>query len=133
MSDRESQIKELIALAEQALRTAQITLDAGDFRATVNRAYYAIFYSASAVLLTQGQERRRHAGVISAFREYMIKTGLIEAEYSHIYGESLVIRENADYAVEIPIDSDMAETALQQARRFVQRMIRHLSETGLLT
>ena len=55
---------------------------------------------------------------------------MIEAEYSTIYGETLVVREDADYAVEIPVDRDMAETALDQARRFVRRMSGYLIEKG---
>jgi uncharacterized protein (UPF0332 family) len=42
----------------------------------------------------------------------------------------LVIRQDADYAIEIPVDFDMAETALRQARRFVRRMGDYLIEKG---
>ena len=130
MRARISRIGQLMVLAEQALSTAHVNLDTGDFRATVNRAYYATFYAASAILLTIGLERRRHSGVISAFREHFVKPGLIEVEYSSFYGEAMVIREDADYAVEIPIDLDMAEMALSQARRFVGRMREYLVEQG---
>ena len=58
MRARISRIEQLMVLAEQALSTAQVNLDTGDFRATVNRAYYATFYAASAILLTKGLERR---------------------------------------------------------------------------
>jgi uncharacterized protein (UPF0332 family) len=128
MDARTVRIRQLMTLAEQALNTAQVNLDVGDFRATVNRAYYAIFYAASAMLLTKGLERRKHSGVISAFREHFVKPGLVEAEYSNVYGETLVIREDADYAVEILIDLDMSKTALRQARRFVGRMHEYLVE-----
>ena len=66
MDAKTARIRQLMAMAEQACNTAQVNLDAGDFRATVNRAYYAVFYAASAVLLTKGIERRRHSGVIGA-------------------------------------------------------------------
>jgi uncharacterized protein (UPF0332 family) len=125
-----SRIKQFISLSERALVTAQDNLDSGDFRATVNRAYYAVFYAASAMLLSEGVERRRHAGIISAFREHFVKTGLVETEYSNIYGEVLVGREDADYAIEIPVDLDMAEMMLRQARRFVRRMLEYLAQRG---
>jgi uncharacterized protein (UPF0332 family) len=117
-------------LADQALVTAQANLDSEDYRAAANRAYYAIFYAASAVLLTLGVERRRHSGVISAFREHFVRPGLIEAEYSGIYGESLAVREDADYAVEIVVGLDTVESGLRQARRFVQRMHEYLDTSG---
>ncbi|NJN98132.1 MAG: HEPN domain-containing protein [Anaerolineales bacterium] len=125
-------IKQLMELAEQALHTAQVNFEVGDFRATVNRAYYAIFYAANAMLLTIGEERRKHSGVISAFRSHFIKSGPIESEYSNIYGETLTIREDADYAIEIPIFADAAELSLNQARRFVQRISEYLREKGFL-
>ncbi len=125
-------IKQLMELAEQALHTAQVNFEVGDFRATVNRAYYAIFYAANAMLLTIGEERRKHSGVISAFRSHFIKSGLIESEYSNIYGETLTIREDADYAIEIPIFADAAGLSLNQARRFVQRISEYLREKGFL-
>ncbi len=130
MGDEAFRIKQFITLAEQALKTARMNLETGDFRAAVNRAYYAIFYAASAILLTQGVERRKHSGVISAFREQFVKAGLIEAEYSHIYGETLVAREDADYALEIPVESGMAEIALRQADSFVRRIRKYLIGKG---
>ena len=89
MDANTARIGQLMAMAEQACSTAQVNLDAGDFRAAVNRAYYAVFYAASAMLLTKGLERRRHSGVIGAFREHFVKDGLIEPQYSNIYGETL--------------------------------------------
>ena len=119
-----------MALAEQALGTAHVNFETGHFRATVNCAYYATFFAASAILLTRELERRRHSGVISGFREHFVKPGLVEVKYSSFYGEAMVIREDADYAVEIPIDLDTAEMALNQARRFVGRMHEYLVEQG---
>jgi uncharacterized protein (UPF0332 family) len=127
-----SRIEQLISLAEQALDTAQSNLSSGDLRATVNRAYYAVFYAASAMLLTKTIEQRRHSGVISAFREHFVKAGLVEPEYSSAYGEALAAREDADYAVEIPVDLDMAETVLYQAHSFVQRMRTYLNQKGFI-
>ncbi|MBI1882548.1 MAG: HEPN domain-containing protein [Chloroflexi bacterium] len=132
MSASVPRIKQLITLAEQALTTAQVNFETGDFRATVNRTYYAIFYAASAMLLTLGLERRKHSGVISAFRKHLVKSGLIEAEYSNIYGETLIAREDADYTIEVSVASETAELVLDQARRFVQRMREYLVEKGFL-
>jgi uncharacterized protein (UPF0332 family) len=51
----------------------------------VNRAYYAIFYAANALLATQGLSRSKHSGVIAAFRQHFVKPGQIEDEYGLIY------------------------------------------------
>jgi uncharacterized protein (UPF0332 family) len=131
MSKSASRITRYMKLADQALATAQTNLDSDDYRAAANRAYYAVFYAASAILLTRGIERRRHSGVIGAFREHFVRTGIIEPEFSGIYGESLVVREDADYSIELPVGLDTVESGMRQASRFVQRIHAYLTEIGL--
>jgi uncharacterized protein (UPF0332 family) len=48
----------------------------------VNRAYYAIFYAANAMLATKGLERSKHSGVIATFRQHFVKTGMVEPDSS---------------------------------------------------
>jgi uncharacterized protein (UPF0332 family) len=57
----------LIRKAEESLRAAQFLLqqEFNDFAAS--RAYYTMFYVASALLLSKGLSFSSHAGVISAF------------------------------------------------------------------
>lgn len=70
--------------AHVMLEVAALNLSEDFYGSAVNRAYYAIFYAANALLVTQGLARSKHSGVIAAFRERFVKTGLIEAEYSDI-------------------------------------------------
>ncbi len=62
--------------AHQAPNTARNNLQEGDFAASVNRSYYAMFYAANALLATKGISRSKHSGVIAAFREQFIKSGI---------------------------------------------------------
>ena len=71
--------------ASDALATARDNLAHGHWRGAVNRAYYAVFHAASAALLWLDIERARHAGVQAAFGEFLIKSGVIEAEFGRIY------------------------------------------------
>jgi uncharacterized protein (UPF0332 family) len=71
--------------ARQALESAASSLEHGFYATAINRAYYAIFYAASGLLLTKGISRSKHAGIISAFREHFVKSGLIEVEYSDLW------------------------------------------------
>jgi uncharacterized protein len=73
------QVAKYLARARQALSAGELSLAHGDYITAINRAYYAIFYSANALLSTKGLERSKHSGVIAAFRQHFIKTGLIEA------------------------------------------------------
>lgn len=41
-----------------------------------NRSYYAIFHAARVVLALDGQDYKKHSGVISNFQKNYIKTGI---------------------------------------------------------
>ena len=57
--------------------------------------------------------------MISAFRQYFVKPGHIESEYSLIYGRVMADRHSGDYDVEFTVGSERAQTDLEDARRFV--------------
>lgn len=61
-------VKGYLARARRVLRTGRLALEDGDPVSAVNRAYYAMFYAANALLATKGMERSRHSGLIAAFR-----------------------------------------------------------------
>ncbi len=119
--------------AREDLETAQENITHGHFRAAVNRAYYAMFYVASAALFSQSVQRTRHAGVESAFSQFLVKPGHIEPEFSRLYQQARRHREEADYADEPNvIDETTAKQTLANAERFVDRIERFLHETNVL-
>ncbi len=42
----------------------------------INRAYYALFYAVSALLLEEGRRFSKHSGVRAAFNRDLVKPGL---------------------------------------------------------
>lgn len=118
--------------ARQMLVVAAYNLDNGFYASAVNRAYYAIFYAANATLSTLGLSRSKHSGVISVFRERFIKSGLIEAEYSDIYGKVMDDRHLGDYEIKVTVTPAEAEKDLEDARRFVSRVEMYLQGEGWL-
>ena len=97
----------------------------------MNRAYYAMFYAANALLATRGLERSKHSGVIAAFREQFVKTGIISAVFSRYFGEALDERHTADYELE-PIDLQTAGRNLQHAVEFVDDIEAYLRRNGVI-
>jgi uncharacterized protein (UPF0332 family) len=114
--------------AYRMLEVATHNLSGGFYGSAINRAYYAIFYAACALLTTQSATRSKHSGVVAAFRRLFVKPGFIEAEYSEIYGRVMDDRHISDYDIEMPIEPDRAQRDLEDARRFVQRVERYLRE-----
>jgi uncharacterized protein (UPF0332 family) len=79
--------------SHEDIDTARLLLANGKHKVALTRAYYAIFYAASAMLFSEGIKRSKHSGVQSAFRQSFIRSGIIEAEYSDIYGAVRDARE----------------------------------------
>ena len=91
------QVSLYVTHAREMLQVAQANFENSFYGSAINRAYYAIFYAASALLLLQGESQSKHSGVISMFRKLFVKTGLIETEYSDIYGAVMDARLDSDY------------------------------------
>ncbi len=118
--------------AQEALRSAQFNLEAGFSGVAINRAYYAFFYAATALLLTLDLTRNKHAGVLAAFREHFVKAGLFLTEDSHAYGEAFESRNVTDYETLGRADHAQARQVVENAARFLERCQTYLSGKGYL-
>jgi uncharacterized protein (UPF0332 family) len=118
--------------ADKALNVAQLNLDNDFYAAAINRAYYAIFYAANALLATKKLARSKHSGVLSAFRQHFIKTGLLASELSEIYGQILDDRHEGDYEIITATSKEDAEFDVNQARHFVSVVRKWLKDGGWL-
>ena len=124
-----SQIKALIEKARRYLRSAELLTQDGDYDSAVSRAYYAMFYSAEAVLLTKEMTFTSHKAVISAFGQYFVKTGIFDKwmgrELSIMFGE----RQLGDYESNFSISEDNAHHSLETAQEFVNQVAIWLEKT----
>jgi uncharacterized protein len=126
-------IRQRLARAADDLETARLDLTAMKWRGASNRAYYTVFHVASAALLWQGQERKKHSAVEAAFGELLVKPGLIEPEYFRIYRDARTTREQQDYDfTSPPLAEEKAKQVVADAERFVSRIERYLREAGAL-
>ena len=113
--------------AQSMLKTAQLTLDAEDYMSSINRAYYAAFYAANALLATLGLQRSKHSAVRAVFHQRFIKPGLIEAEYGSLYDKLFERRMKSDYEIMQVYERDDAQSTLDAARTFVARVEQFLT------
>jgi uncharacterized protein (UPF0332 family) len=128
---KQAYIRVRLDKARSDLSNARNDLEHGFFRGAANRAYYAVFHTASAALLWLDVERARHSGVQSAFGERLIKSGIIEPEYSTLFVEARKIREEQDYDLEAaPLTLQDAAQIVDDAERFVNRIEQYLRQVG---
>ncbi|WP_423792463.1 HEPN domain-containing protein [Methanocaldococcus indicus] len=65
--DTKEEIQALMEIAEENLSASKILFENKLYRDAIARAYYAIFHSAKALLLTKNINPKKHAGVIKMF------------------------------------------------------------------
>ena len=118
--------------ARESLAVARLNLDNDFYAASVNRAYYAIFYAANALLSTRQLARSRHSGVLAAFRQHFVKSGEIPTELSEIYGQVMDDRHEADYELSDILSKEEAGEDLVGAKQFVDEVEGWLKKEGWL-
>jgi uncharacterized protein (UPF0332 family) len=112
-----------MAKAAQALSSARQLLAAGDSDGSCNRAYYAMFDAAQAALLlgrhaTVQTPPKTHRGLISAFGQQLVLTGLVASQLGSALNQVERLRLLADYTGD-PVGADDSAWAVDQAELFV--------------
>lgn len=94
--------------------------------AAINRAYFAVFYAASAVFVAEGRHFVKHAGLRSAVHRDLVKTGRLSPEVGREYDQLMEARHAADYAAAVKQTTERADAAIASAERLVEAMRRLL-------
>jgi uncharacterized protein (UPF0332 family) len=113
----------------EELAAARLLADKGFEAQAVSRAYFAAFYAAEAALLALGETRSKHAGVISAFGNLLVRRGRLDEEAGRLLRSLFERRNEADYApVEVPLEE--ADAAIRDADRVVGVVEEWLANQG---
>ena len=111
--------------AHALLRQARTELDAartleeGSFAAqAIVHAYYACFFPAEAALLVLGETRSKHAGVISAFGQLVVKAGGFDRSVASTLRKLFELRNKAVYDA-AEVDKETASAVIDEAQRFL--------------
>ncbi len=90
-------IKYRMSSAKEKLISAKLLLEAGMYRDSIGRSYYAIFSAIRAVLAVRQVDFSKHAGVIAYFQKEFIKTEIFDKKYSKYLQQAFQIRNSCDY------------------------------------
>jgi uncharacterized protein (UPF0332 family) len=121
-------------LIKHRLDQAQTALDDAKFlcegkrssQSIVNRAYYAMFYAALALLQKIGKVPSKHTGVISLFDTEFVIKGIFTKELSKDFHKLFEMRQVSDYKTADEITAEKAEDAIKRAGLFVESVIKYI-------
>jgi len=127
-SEKKALAKYRIERAHESLKDAQtLASEGGSAAGIVNRAYYAMFYAALALLATLGKETSKHRGVIAFFDEYFVKPGILPKEMSKFLHSAFDTRLAGDYE-DVSITMEQAHQVLESAIQFLKSTEEKLSK-----
>ncbi len=112
--------RKLLEKAQRAIQAAATLLQHGDVDFAAGRVYYAMFYTAEALLNEKGLRSRKHGGVHALFGERFAKTGLIDAKFHRFLLDAFDRRLQADYGFEVVISEEEVTGMIEQARDFLE-------------
>ncbi len=107
---------------EQSILAAKDLAAKGYHDFAASRAYYAVFYAATAALLNEGSEFSKHSGVIASIHQRFVKTGKLTKEQGKELNWLFEIRSVGDYGGTAHVTQIQAERAIQAAESFVSAM-----------
>ena len=109
-----------VEIAKERLHSSKILLEAGSYKDSIGRSYYAMFTAVRALLAVEGQDFSKHAGVIAYFQKEYVKTGKFDKKYSKYISQAFQIRNNTDYADFFLVSLQDAKEQYDRAEEFVK-------------
>lgn len=117
-----------IQSAKSDLKSAKILLDAEEYKAANNRAYYAIFHAINAVHALNEKAYKRHKDVVANFNKDYVKTEIFPREIGRKIGEAEEIRHASDYDDFYIASKEETERQVAVAAEFIQMVEKYCSE-----
>ena len=95
--ERHDLVNYRIEKAYKVLQEARDNAELKHWNLTGNRLYYAVFHMCQALLLSEGETIRRHAGMIHKIGLNFVTTGRLDAKYGRLISRLYELRQSGDY------------------------------------
>ncbi len=108
-----------LARADQSPEAARDLAASGYHDFAASRAYYAAFYAATAILLSEGLDFGKHSAVIAAIHQRFVKPGRLSKECGKDLNWLFEMRSIGDYGGPAHVSAPQSKRAIEAAERFV--------------
>lgn len=111
-----------IEKAEKIIEEAKILLNNNKIEGTINRSYYTIFTIARSLTILFGKDSKKHSGIIWVFDKYVIKTGILDKQFSKIIHSAFDLRSDTDYKDFAVVNLEDAKKQVENAKLFLEEI-----------
>ncbi len=116
-----------IEKAHECLKSAELLKNSGDYTSSANRSYYSIFHAMRAVMALDGEDRKKHSGVVSYFQENYIKSGIFDKEFSYIIKNAFQVRQESDYEDFCIISKEEVAEQIENAQKLLDSIKQYVN------
>lgn len=127
-NDRDILIQYRLSQAEETIAEVRKLIDADLLNVAVNRIYYGIFYSITALALKHEFQSSKHSQLMGWFNQNLVKPGHIDSKYGKILRDAYKNRSDGDYAPFIRFEKEDVEDMLSDMIDFIGEINSYLSK-----
>lgn len=85
--------------------------------------YYAVYYAATALLISNGYTTRTHSGMITQMNVHFVLQGKLNKADGRLINKLFDLRQEADYDDFIDADEDDIKEYMPQVKTLIEKII----------
>jgi uncharacterized protein (UPF0332 family) len=128
MNGNNDEIRATVERAQTSIKAAKDMLEKEYYDIAASRAYYAVFYASSALLLMENIDTNKHSGVIASIHRIFVKEGRLDKEQGKNLNWLFELRGVGDYGVSEHVSSGEAHKAIKVAEEFLASALEILNK-----
>lgn len=105
-SDRTTLVKYRIEQALDTIDLAKFLIDSNRLIVAVNRIYYGLYYSVTALAIKNQYETSKHAQLIGWFNREYVASGILDKRFGKILRNAYQNRTKGDYDAFVSFDTE---------------------------
>ena len=111
-------VKKELDAAESDLESAKKSISEGDFKWATVQAYYSMFHTAKALVLSEGYREKSHLCLSIALKALYIDANRLEKKHFDRFRDCMNLRKDADYG--LVYSESSAKTAVEWTEEFLE-------------
>ncbi|WP_461461895.1 HEPN domain-containing protein [Methanobrevibacter sp.] len=126
MVEDAKRIKAEMNLALYELKSAEILLDAGQYRDSITHSYYAMFSASKALLFSKNFTVKTHKGLIAVFGREFIRDGEFSSEIFSYLTDARSMRKDTSYDSLAIFNKEDAVEIFYNAKKYIAEVEKFL-------
>ena len=113
--------------AQNAIEDAELLFENGSLRSAVNRTFYSMFYTVSALAIADGKSFKKHRQVLAFFHKEYAQPEIFDRKHARALQKAFEDRTEADYQDYIHITAEQVHIRIQEARELLTAVNEYLA------